>query len=168
MNDFQETQKRVFDAAENLYKETGRMPTVHQVRRLAGVDMNTTCELMREWKARQNEKTSNMLIITNDQIERLFHGAADLTKQMGEDTEASLSSNLKYWQGEQLEKRQKIIAKVMAEYYEVMSDQLAIFRDNKATVDAALEQHADYIALQVKSYKLLLKKHMAAISRLKK
>jgi len=164
MNDFQETQKRVFDAADKLLEETGRKPTVHQVRRLAGVDMNTTCELMREWKSRQSEKTS--LSLNEQYEERLFNGAATLTKEMGETTQSGFSSTLKYYEGERLEKRKKLIARVMAEYYETMDKQLAVFSENKATFQEALRQHDLYLAMQVKAHKLACDKYHQAMMRL--
>ena len=72
--EYQERQQRVFSAADALYAKTGKMPTVHAVRKECGVDMNTTCDLVRDWKELKKSEAK----LFDENVEEL---ASEITHQ---------------------------------------------------------------------------------------
>jgi len=46
-----EQRERVFGAADGIFAETGKYPTVAEVRARAGTDSNATTQFMREWRS---------------------------------------------------------------------------------------------------------------------
>jgi len=82
MNEYNDTEKRVFSAADALYAETGKMPTVHAVRKECGVDMNTTCELVREWKERKKRELNHEKIFQLSQAKVFNENVAELANEI--------------------------------------------------------------------------------------
>lgn len=99
-----ETRERITKAANTLYQENGKAPTVDQVRRLAKADMNTTSAVMREWR----RSLSAPATVTNVQVPEALaqahgHALASLWATAQELANDTLRSAQAGWEAERIE-----------------------------------------------------------------
>lgn len=136
-----ETQRaRVLAAIEAIYEENGgtRKPTVLEVRKRSGVDMNATAEVVAEWKLRLSAGPKPVAVVVPESVMDAFKGVLGVAWAACEDV---ANNNLRSAQATWDREREEIVGmrRELASLYEEASDELDELRGKHAGAVRELE-----------------------------
>ena len=104
-----EIKEKVILTANALFEERHRetFPTVDEVRRLAGVDMNAASVIMREWRKQQTSQAGKIAITIPEKVQGAFQAALTTAWTEAQDmANESLKSAQNAWDDERRQEEQ--------------------------------------------------------------
>ena len=130
---------RIIAAAEQLYEaDSGRFPTVDQVRRAARADMNSTSTVMKEWRRQQTAAPSVVAVAIPERISEAMNVAlATVWTEAQELANESLAAAQQAWEIERLEA--DAMRSELAEAYELQAAELDLSQQQFSQANNELE-----------------------------
>jgi chromosome segregation ATPase len=143
-----EVQARIIAAADQLFNAGGRgdFPAVDAVRRVARADMNTTSQVMKEWRRAQTAQPAAVAIPERVRFAQQA-ALAELWTAAQELANEGLSAARQAWEAERVEA--EALRGELSQAFESQAEELAAALARIAELEAAVAQSAQAVAAQL-------------------
>jgi len=167
MDQSNDTQARIFKAADALYEQAGRgaaFPTVDAVRKAARVNMNDAATAMKEWRRAQTAQAAPVAITVPDSVQQLHSQAlAALWQAAQASANESLRGAQAGWEAERAEA--DTLNKQLGDAYDAQAGELETATRQLAEQAAALQVEQERTAELSREVEDLRTSKLAAESR---
>lgn len=145
-----QVKEKIFKSANQLYEDLGKekFPTVDQVRRAAGVDMNAASSVMREWRRSQTAQATPVAVLVPDAVIQANQQViTTLWSQAQELANESLRSAQSAWEVERNELDE--MRQELAQAYESQAVELDLLKSQYAASELANQEAAKLAAMEL-------------------